>query len=1727
MPTSAIVNIDELIQEKAKRYGVDPNLVHAVIQQESGYNPKAVSAAGASGLMQLMPATARGLGVINVFDADDNLEGGIKYLSQLQKQFDDPNLVLAAYNAGPGNVRKYGGVPPFAETQNYVKKVGGYYQQRVANHPKSKGFSPFDIFSLPAYGEEDPFEVEQKLTGDPFEAEAQREQSDPFSMINSMAAKSNVIQGDPFEAEASNEDPYDTPSVVQEEEPTAKDISRFALTNPFTGIPLLGPILDRGEDPNIIKSDINSFTAGALSFFPDIATDVVNTGSEVGAGIQNVSAEAVNNVLNTDIPKPVPEPFKLPSLDDAEYFKTGKTFREVKEENPTAALLGSFVAGLGEFGLATKALGVTAKASPLVRAQKYGSYYVGRDVLDQTDRSLTRQREIKGDVKPSQVLADMNIPELAYVTLGSVGVEGIVPLYKAAQAVRAFKKPKEMLNVFMKTFMDKLQYIPPNTLAQEEMKRFGREMQDMAERSGTVGKFRIDIHEKVSKAKLEIGEEKLIFDDFKILEGDSRQQLSKTIKEYNTAFSEVSNPYMHPNGESYVTPDSIKKLNNAEESLQIVAEQFGFTRDQIRNIKSRLRVNNAIVNSGERVLKSSDIFDPQTPLAVLQGLYKPSLLSPLGQRTFNRITQNMTPEERIVLGKQMFAQSVNEGKSGIDVINSFMKAGSLDSARKRLEYELKNAGLAIDSILASGPDERSLGIYQKAQTEINTLKQGLADDLVTGFEGQSSTDLGKAVLNYNNILKNLEKAPSVQEIHVASEAAWEDLATVGKEVEKARIVNEAANNPQLLSEVFASDMAIADKVKQLWKDLPKIAREGVRQMRQIYKNQTLPPEDLIRAHARKGAVWAPAMEAIANGFKNKVHTEPAKRLFGLRQYAAQIGLTNNPEKRYILDKAINVISSRHLLDDVKFAEYLKNPDKFIDDFAKNPKGEQYVPELERLRNKLTGKDLFLVRQGMRQTRRAATDDGLPLISQKGKAEIRDAYRIHESDKSPLVISADRLKALSDKFGKDYVDRLETNIVKTYMHKRTGNTFQDFDLLNGYEVRLGASIWKRNAESAIDALMEGVNSGLFPEESYPIVQSLIENYVGVKQSVTPYGKVFNKAISNYAIDKVNTFSFIPLDFTQAGLGLASYANNPKGIEAANKILTEPTLLEEGLLALKNLGVLDAGLDPSLARYGFTPTGGKPGELVEAVAGKQIAEAYKTLAEYYKRTTRGIVSTEAGQNMAQVVKNLRDTPSITLPETGLRIYTALNALTQKFGDDAINVIRGINKFANKNDISRQYDDFIKGLNQPKGKIQSGKPIPPKQDSGAFGSFTDTNERLFDVGMKTIMEEFESKLFYGTPYKSQLQLKHPTFALLTTFPFKLEAWVTHTLKTSPQTLGNWLNISYALGGPEAVTMYAQTLNNIAGHMGLSALIPYDAESMKELEQDMRSGNVGSPAMKLAAILEPYFNLGQGTRQAVEHPFGSRAPLAVSLGKETLDTPKNATALDWVGTMWAIIGAGRTLSSKDLQGFASLVSAKAQGKTKLKPQDSPNKYYYGSDGRGLELPADDSPFARGLNKFVKGMKDVESRRFVDTVYNLKDKQEALITKQYDLQIAGITGRIMTDEDLMFLDSLQEDFNYEKLKREERYEKHPDSPYILDYIEKQIEQTNDTVTGRYREQLEDKMTSRIIDFQKTDSPQKQEVLWEEMQLLREEGLILYSKSKEFREAEKRWEDKIGRRFNL
>lgn len=143
-------SLDDIFEEAAIKYNVPVNLLKAIGKAESNFNPNAVSRAGAQGVMQLMPATAKSLGVKDAFNPEQNIMGGAKYISQLLDKYDgDTKLALAAYNAGMGNVKKYGGIPPFKETQNYVVKVMKYMNEELGAGSVTSTAKPAASVTIP------------------------------------------------------------------------------------------------------------------------------------------------------------------------------------------------------------------------------------------------------------------------------------------------------------------------------------------------------------------------------------------------------------------------------------------------------------------------------------------------------------------------------------------------------------------------------------------------------------------------------------------------------------------------------------------------------------------------------------------------------------------------------------------------------------------------------------------------------------------------------------------------------------------------------------------------------------------------------------------------------------------------------------------------------------------------------------------------------------------------------------------------------------------------------------------------------------------------------------------------------------------------------------------------------------------------------------------------------------------------------------------------------------------------------------------------------------------------------------------------------------------------------------------------------------------------------------------------------------------------------------------
>lgn len=134
-----MIDLSSIIEKEARKQGIDPLLVELIIQQESAFNPYATSSAGAQGLMQLMPGTAAMLGVTDAYDMEQNVAAGTQYFATQLRRFQDLGQALAAYNAGPGAVSSHGGIPPYAETQNYVALICSRYAQLRKKNPTAQG----------------------------------------------------------------------------------------------------------------------------------------------------------------------------------------------------------------------------------------------------------------------------------------------------------------------------------------------------------------------------------------------------------------------------------------------------------------------------------------------------------------------------------------------------------------------------------------------------------------------------------------------------------------------------------------------------------------------------------------------------------------------------------------------------------------------------------------------------------------------------------------------------------------------------------------------------------------------------------------------------------------------------------------------------------------------------------------------------------------------------------------------------------------------------------------------------------------------------------------------------------------------------------------------------------------------------------------------------------------------------------------------------------------------------------------------------------------------------------------------------------------------------------------------------------------------------------------------------------------------------------------------------
>ncbi len=288
-----------LFEAAGKQYNVDPRLLRAVMTPESSGDPNAVSPKGATGLMQLMPATAKEMGVTDPTNPQQSIFGGAKYLSQQLDKYKDPALALAAYNAGPGNVDKYGGIPPFPETQAYVKKVAAAYQAQ----PQPQGQTmPQQLPGLPPTASDasaggDPFSalIAKAGTSAPAQGAAPAAASgDPFSALMAKAATAPTDKpAAPPAKTAQGSAPVTVGNVLGATLEPIATAATGAIATPISAVARIGAAALPGVSFDRAKQ-IGESVQNALTYHPQTAG-----GQQANADIARVASNALSPIVNS------------------------------------------------------------------------------------------------------------------------------------------------------------------------------------------------------------------------------------------------------------------------------------------------------------------------------------------------------------------------------------------------------------------------------------------------------------------------------------------------------------------------------------------------------------------------------------------------------------------------------------------------------------------------------------------------------------------------------------------------------------------------------------------------------------------------------------------------------------------------------------------------------------------------------------------------------------------------------------------------------------------------------------------------------------------------------------------------------------------------------------------------------------------------------------------------------------------------------------------------------------------------------------------------------------------------------------------------------------------------------------------------------------------------------------------------------------------------------------
>jgi hypothetical protein len=1291
--SSLIDRYKDIIESVAETQNIDPDLIYSVINQESGGKHDAVSPVGAGGLMQLMPDTARGLGlrvdpnkgIDDRFDPIKNIKAGAKYLKQLNNMYGgDIDLTLAAYNAGPGNVAKAGNkIPNFAETQNYVKKVRGFYDQR-------KGISiPDQEIAFDDSLEDDNRNIIDKVIFPQARAEppvnvfeykpikSQPKQTKKITTSNPFEFKPKPLPGDMEDISKASMPLNSAGGMVRDTlQPTSEDASE---TLPF--FETTGNVAEKsGGAVKVIGDIVGRTVGGTVAGAIDAAVNTPGHYANLAVPVVNKYSKDVNDIFDF-VTNQETEPFKLNAVQPVgleEIPFIGESLQQAEDIDPFGGAIGQVGTELVKGNVAFNAVRALNRGKQaLSLAAIFGLEDVGAQVPEIEART--------GEAVDLELLGEeLNKAEVAITAAGGAAYPLITATGGAIKDV--LKNAKNVPGVtgtlknMFRSFFGKLNEVPelPIDLKAAAM-RAEKELQAEGLKSGTVGKAREVLHGKITK-RINIENEKL-----------SNSVYQK--KFFNKEFTNEESTYLKGSFQRLV--ESVKKgridltddaVKDIEKGLNDVGVQGSYIKPYIENLYKE----SAKITDAQKIIDTSDLF--------------------LAQDSSSRLFSVLNANEKAFAGggREYLPYSAGDEllstvkKTAASTDKVFKKITHPDFEKNTILEQVKQLSLKADDVLEGQltPERKQTVSIIKEQLSAFADKmseKGLK--LSTGRAKALQELLDDVDVRWKSLLGDSQPASmfEVPELNPKFQALFDEIDDVGRDLTTAREFAEYSSNP-------TSTVSIAQKTKQatqlLYDNVKRKIKLNPKELSNAYKQNLEHPADTLRGLKNAGVKQADDLLAAIEGKVGSYEAEMIELRRPLEIDIEKLGMQEGSTMDRAMKKLDRLVFTDDMTDPKKFAYWSASPQRFIS------RWKSEVPELDKVN--FTQGHLDLFKKGKDSFYELRKRDGL------GIKEALDPY----SPEQVLGANAGLNKKTIKRLGKFYndPDGFVTETKKYYLEHRVlgGAKSYNESYIATLLGRVEQSVNNRTTDQLLEYVARGLENNAFPESMQPSIYSIAYQLAGKEQLGKTLGeaaKIIGKGGSNFTKGVLSTPSFAALNLTQLGFPMSDLLTDRAATRAFGKILANPIQSEQFLAVMQKNGLFKGSADDFAALIG-------PDAPRDVLTQK----------------TADWLEQKGMQGAAKTFGRFTSSPFIGSTEDFLKGTTALAALAKKFPNNLPEAIAALNNPKANPELFRKATQAIYGDIGKYLFVRSGfsSLIGSKPIIGGFTRFNTTSMRSIALAM-----------------------------------------------------------------------------------------------------------------------------------------------------------------------------------------------------------------------------------------------------------------------------------------------------------------------------------------------------------------------------------------------------------